>query len=76
MASYLKLMFILRTWLSAVYINCSLPEGLEDVSKYPDLFAHLIDRGWSDEDLMKLAGKNLVRVFRAVEKVSIPCRSG
>ncbi|XP_064641196.1 dipeptidase 1-like [Lineus longissimus] len=46
-----------------------LPEGLEDVSKYPDLFAELIDRGWNDEDLQKLAGKNLVRVFKKAEEV-------
>ena len=43
--------------------------GLEDVSTYPALFAELMKRGYSDEDLMKLAGKNLVRVFREVEKV-------
>ncbi|PVD29597.1 hypothetical protein C0Q70_08852 [Pomacea canaliculata] len=46
-----------------------LPVGLEDVSTYPALFAELLRRGYSDDDLMKLAGKNLVRVFRAVEKV-------
>merc|ERR1711976_627576 len=32
-----------------------LPEGLQDVSTYPDLFAELVTRGWSDEDLRKLA---------------------
>ena len=45
--------------------------GLEDVSKYPELFAELIRRGWSDEDLRKLAGKNLVRVFTRAEQVFI-----
>ncbi|KAH9510021.1 dipeptidase 1 (renal) [Bulinus truncatus] len=45
------------------------PFGLEDVSKYPDLFAELLRRGWSPEDLEKLAGKNLIRVFKEVEKV-------
>jgi membrane dipeptidase len=45
-------------------------QGLEDVSKYPVLFAELIDRGWSDEDLRKLAGENLLRVFREVEKAA------
>ncbi|KAH9510014.1 dipeptidase 1 (renal) [Bulinus truncatus] len=45
------------------------PVGLEDVSKYPDLFAELLRRGWSTEDLEKLAGKNLIRVFKEVEKV-------
>ncbi|CAD7092080.1 unnamed protein product [Hermetia illucens] len=47
-----------------------VPEGLEDVSKYPYLFAELMksDR-WSDEDIAKLAGKNLIRVFEEVEAV-------
>jgi membrane dipeptidase len=43
------------------------PEGLEDVSKFPHLFAELIRRGWSDGDLKKLAGQNLLRVLRAAE---------
>jgi membrane dipeptidase len=46
------------------------PEGLEDVSKYPYLFAELIRRGWSDGDLSKLAGGNLLRVMRRAEEVS------
>ncbi|KAJ9585529.1 hypothetical protein L9F63_002674, partial [Diploptera punctata] len=46
------------------------PQGLEDVSKYPHLFAALLeDPSWSEEDLKKLAGLNLLRVFRAVEEV-------
>jgi membrane dipeptidase len=44
-----------------------LPEGLRDVSGYPALFAELIRRGWSDADLLKLAGENVLRVLRAVE---------
>ncbi|CAH1780218.1 unnamed protein product [Owenia fusiformis] len=48
----------------------TLPQGLEDVSTYPEMFAELIDRGWTDEDLIKLAGGNLLRVFRAAEEVS------
>jgi membrane dipeptidase len=43
------------------------PEGLEDVSKFPELFAELIRRGWSDRDLKKLAGQNLLRALRAAE---------
>ncbi|CAI9715554.1 dipeptidase 1 [Octopus vulgaris] len=46
-----------------------LPVGLEDVSKYPDLFAELVKRGWSNDDLAKLAGENLLRVFKAAEEV-------
>lgn len=44
-----------------------LPVGLEDVSCYPKLFDALHSRGWSDADLGKLAGANLVRVMRGVE---------
>jgi membrane dipeptidase len=43
------------------------PEGLEDASKFPDLFAELIRRGWTDADLKKLAGQNLLRAMRAAE---------
>ncbi|KAI8075561.1 hypothetical protein BDF21DRAFT_439421 [Thamnidium elegans] len=46
------------------------PEGLEDVRKYPDLFAELVRRGWSDEELIGLAGKNLLRVWKKVERIS------
>jgi membrane dipeptidase len=45
----------------------STPDGLEDVSTYPALFAELVRRGWSDDDLRKLAGENLLRVFREAE---------
>ena len=45
-------------------------EGLEDVSTYPALFAELARRGWSDSDLRKLAGENLLRVFEQAERVS------
>jgi membrane dipeptidase len=47
--------------------NDTWPEGLEDVSKYPYLFAELIRRGWSDADLKKLAGQNLLRALRGAE---------
>lgn len=46
------------------------PEGLDAVDKYPALFAELVRRGWSDENLGKLAGGNLLRVMRAAEKVA------
>jgi membrane dipeptidase len=44
-----------------------LPDGMGDVSGYPVLFAELIRRGWSDDDLRKLAGGNILRVLRDVE---------
>ncbi len=46
-----------------------VPVGLEDVSKFPALFAELIRRGYSDEDVRKIARLNLIRTFREVEKV-------
>ncbi|MFN5201404.1 MAG: dipeptidase [Gemmatimonas sp.] len=45
-------------------------EGIEDVSRYPALFAELIRRGWSDADLRKLAGGNVLRVFAEAERVA------
>jgi membrane dipeptidase len=50
------------------------PVGLEDVSRFPYLFAELIRRGWSDDDLRKLAGRNLLRVLRRTEAVSARLR--
>jgi membrane dipeptidase len=48
----------------------SVPQGLEDVSTYPALFAELSRRGWSESDLRKLAGENVLRVMRDAEAVS------
>ncbi len=47
------------------------PVGLEDVSTFPQLFAELIRRGWTDDDLRKVAGKNLLRVLRAAESTAV-----
>jgi membrane dipeptidase len=46
-------------------------QGLEDVSKYPNLFAELSRRGWSEAALRKLAGENLLRAIGQVERVSV-----
>jgi membrane dipeptidase len=46
------------------------PVGLDDVSTYPNLFAELLSRGWTGEDLGKLANRNILRAFRNVEAVS------
>ncbi|MFN2399572.1 MAG: dipeptidase [Gemmatimonadaceae bacterium] len=45
-------------------------QGLEDVSTYPALFAELSRRGWSDADLRKLAGENILRVLARAETVA------
>jgi len=47
-----------------------VPIGLEDVSHFPDLFAELARRGWSDDDLKKLAGRNLLRALHQAETVA------
>ncbi|KAJ8935203.1 hypothetical protein NQ318_002896 [Aromia moschata] len=47
-----------------------VPQGLEDVSSYPALFAELIGTGkWSVDDLKKLAGLNFLRVFQEAERI-------
>jgi len=45
------------------------PDGLEDVSRFPHLFAELTRRGFSERDLEKIANRNLLRVMRKVEEV-------
>jgi membrane dipeptidase len=50
--------------------NDEWPEGMEDVSSYPKLFAELVRRGWSDEDLGKLASGNILRAMRQAETVA------
>ncbi|PLB46455.1 dipeptidase [Aspergillus steynii IBT 23096] len=47
------------------------PRGLEDVSKFPDLIAELLRRGVSDEDAAKVAGGNLLRVWKEVDRVAL-----
>ena len=44
--------------------------GLEDVSKYPDLTAELLKRGYKDDDIKKILGLNVLRVMRQAEKVA------
>ncbi len=48
----------------------SVPEGLEDVSKYPSLTAELLRRGYKDDDIKKILGLNVLRVMREAEKVA------
>jgi membrane dipeptidase len=48
----------------------AMPVGLADVSGYPRLFAALLDRGWSEPELAKVAGGNVLRVLRAAEVVA------
>ena len=48
-------------------VGDSLPIGLKDVSSYPNLIEGLLRRGYSDEDIRKILGENLLRVWQAVE---------
>ncbi|XP_075045162.1 dipeptidase 1 [Mixophyes fleayi] len=52
-----------------------VPEGLEDVSKYPDLVAELLRRGWTKVELEAALANNLLRVFKEVEQTSIRMNS-
>jgi membrane dipeptidase len=52
----------------------AVPEGLEDVSKFPDLTRELLARGYGDEDVRKILGRNLLRVMRAAEDTSARLR--
>jgi membrane dipeptidase len=52
----------------------SVVQGLEDVSKYPDLLAELLRRGYSDQDIKKIAGLNILRVMRGAEQTSARLR--
>ncbi|WP_433168516.1 dipeptidase [Kribbella sp. CA-247076] len=57
--------------LGGDYDGCpGLPVGLEDVSTYPALFEALAGRGWSDDELAKLAGGNILRVLRAADEAA------
>jgi len=48
-------------------VGDSLPTGLKDVSDYPNLAQGLLERGYRDEDIRKILGENLLRVWQAVE---------
>ena len=48
-------------------VGDSLPTGLKDVSSYPNLIEGLLKRGYSEEDIRKILGENLLRVWQAVE---------
>ena len=54
----------------------SVVVGLEDVSTYPYLLAELIRRGYSDEDIRKIAGRNILRVMRQVEATAAKIQTG
>jgi membrane dipeptidase len=50
-------------------VEC-VPQGLEDVSKFPNLTRALLEKGYKEDDIRKIYGGNLLRVMRAVEMVA------
>ena len=48
----------------------SIPRGMEDASKIPNLVVELARRGYAEDDLLKILGENLLRVLGQVEKAS------
>ncbi|MEZ5354320.1 MAG: dipeptidase [Bryobacteraceae bacterium] len=48
-------------------VSGMVPRGMEDVSKYPAIVRGLVERGYSDEDVRKIMGMNLIRVLQANE---------
>ncbi len=51
------------------------PRGLESVDRYPALLAELMRRGWTDADIAKIAGENVLRVMAAAEQVAARLRT-
>ena len=48
----------------------SMAEGLDDLTRFPHLFAELLRRGYTDADLRKIAGENMLRAMREMERIS------
>jgi membrane dipeptidase len=53
----------------------NVPRQLEDVSCYPYITQVLLNRGYSADDIRKVLGGNLLRVFRKAEEAALPARS-
>ena len=51
-------------------VSGAVPEGIDSAADLPKITQSLLDRGYSAEDIRKILGGNLLRVFREVEKVS------
>jgi membrane dipeptidase len=51
------------------------PEGLDGVDKFPDLLVELLRRGWTDQELAKVAGENILRVLAQTEAVGVRLRA-
>jgi membrane dipeptidase len=56
-------------------VTCT-PEGLDNVSKFPNLTRALLEKGYSASDIKKIYGGNTLRVMRQVEKVAARMQKG
>jgi membrane dipeptidase len=56
--------------LGSDFDGASMPDGMEDCSKLPKITQALIDKGYSDSDIRKILGENMLRVMEQAEKVS------
>jgi membrane dipeptidase len=54
--------------------EATMVDGLPNVTRYPWLFAELLKRGYTDEDVLKIAGRNHLRAMRRMEQVSAELR--
>lgn len=52
-------------------VGDSLPVGLKDVASYPNLIKGLLQRGYSEDDIRKILGENLLRVWQEVEDYAV-----
>ena len=65
---------ISQVGIGSDYFGGASPVGLENVGRFPHLFAELVRRGFSQRDLEKLSSLNAIRVLRGVEKVGARLR--
>ena len=54
--------------------EATMVDGLANVTRYPYLFAELLKRGYSDDDVLKIAGRNHLRAMRRMEQVATELR--
>jgi membrane dipeptidase len=56
--------------LGSDFYGANMPDGMEDASKLPKITEALMRKGYSDDDIRKILGGNLLRVMEQNEKVS------